>query len=84
MRCRELILNKQKIVAAQASSAYKHALQEVLESPGVVVQIKVCQNRLLDRLHTSIMRMSPAPPFCTPTASLEQVHGSPRRELAGR
>ena len=37
---RELILNKQKIITAQASSAYKHALQEVLESPGVIAQIK--------------------------------------------
>ena len=37
---RELILNKQKVITAQASSAYKHALQEVLESPGVIAQIK--------------------------------------------
>ncbi len=36
-----LILNKTKIVVAQASSAYKHSLREVLESPGIAGQIKV-------------------------------------------
>ena len=39
--CRDLILNKTKIVVAQASSAYKHSLREVLESPGIAGQIKV-------------------------------------------
>ena len=39
--CRDLILNKTKIVVAHASSAYKHSLREVLESPGIAGQIKV-------------------------------------------
>lgn len=39
--CRDLILNKTKIVVAHASSAYKHSLREVLESPGIAAQIKV-------------------------------------------
>lgn len=38
---RPLILNKQKILTAQASSAYKHSLKEVLAAPGIAVQIKV-------------------------------------------
>lgn len=37
---RPLIENKDKIVLAQASSAYKHALQEVLASPVVASRIK--------------------------------------------
>lgn len=39
--CRGLIVNKQKVVLAAASSAYKHSLKEVLTSPGVAGQIKV-------------------------------------------
>ena len=39
--CRALILNKQKIVLAPASSAYLHSLKEVLASPGIAAQIKV-------------------------------------------
>lgn len=39
--CRDLILNKTKIVVAHASSAYKHSLREVLESPGIAGKIKV-------------------------------------------
>jgi hypothetical protein len=38
---RDLITNKQKVVLAHASSAYKHSLKEVLESQGVASQIKV-------------------------------------------
>jgi hypothetical protein len=52
--CRDLILNKTKIVVAHASSAYKHSLREVLESPGIAGQIKVflllhsqCEHRLI-------------------------------------
>lgn len=37
---RTLILNRSKMVLAQASSAYKHAIKEVLASPGVAAQIK--------------------------------------------
>ncbi|CAL5227732.1 g10747 [Coccomyxa viridis] len=37
---RDLILNKTKIVVAQASSAYKHSLREVLGSPGIAGSIK--------------------------------------------
>ncbi len=39
--CRDLRLSKTKIVVAHASSAYKHSLREVLESPGIAGQIKV-------------------------------------------
>jgi hypothetical protein len=35
-----LILNRQKIVTAQASTAYKHSLKEVLASPAIASQIK--------------------------------------------
>ena len=38
---RALILNRQKIVLAQASTAYKHSLKEVLASPAIASQIKV-------------------------------------------
>jgi protein pelota len=37
---RVLILNKSKIVLASASSAYRHALKEVLASPAIASQIK--------------------------------------------
>ncbi|KAG7666995.1 hypothetical protein Ndes2526B_g04517 [Nannochloris sp. 'desiccata'] len=37
---RVLILNKPKIVLASASSAYRHALKEVLASPAIASQIK--------------------------------------------
>ena len=37
---RPLILHKSKIVVAPASSAYRHALKEVLASPGIASQIK--------------------------------------------
>lgn len=37
---RPLLLNRSKIVLAPASSAYKHALKEVLASPAVANQIK--------------------------------------------
>ncbi|KAK9845401.1 hypothetical protein WJX81_005613 [Elliptochloris bilobata] len=37
---RVLILNRQKIVLAQASTAYKHSLKEVLASPAIASQIK--------------------------------------------
>ena len=36
-----LILNRQKIVLAQASTAYKHSLKEVLASPAIASQVKV-------------------------------------------
>ncbi len=36
---RPLLLNRAKIVLAPASSAYKHALREVLAAPGVAAQI---------------------------------------------
>lgn len=39
--CRELITNKQKVITSHASSAYKHALREVLEAQGIASQIKV-------------------------------------------
>ena len=38
---RDLITNKQKILLAQASSPYKHALREVLSQPGIASRIKV-------------------------------------------
>jgi len=38
---RELLTNKQKIITAHASSAYKHALREVLQAQGIASQIKV-------------------------------------------
>jgi protein pelota len=38
--CRPLIENKDKIVLASASSAYKHALQEVLATPAIASRIK--------------------------------------------
>ncbi len=38
---RPLILNKQKILLAAASSAYKHSLKEVMASQGIASQIKV-------------------------------------------
>ncbi len=41
LTCRDLILNKTKIVVAHASSAYKHSLREVLESAIIGGQIKV-------------------------------------------
>ncbi len=47
--CRVLILNRQKIVLAQASTAYKHSLKEVLASPAIASQIKV-----LSRAHKAI------------------------------
>ncbi|KAK9906404.1 hypothetical protein WJX75_001282 [Coccomyxa subellipsoidea] len=37
---RDLITNKQKVITAHASSAYKHALREVLEAQGIASQIK--------------------------------------------
>jgi len=37
---RVLLLNKSKIVLASASSAYRHALKEVLASPAIASQIK--------------------------------------------
>ncbi|KAK9817970.1 hypothetical protein WJX72_005116 [[Myrmecia] bisecta] len=37
---RPLILNKQKVVLAPASTAYKHSLKEVLANPGIAAQIK--------------------------------------------
>lgn len=37
---RTLIENKDKVVLAPASSAYKHALKEVLAAPGVASRIK--------------------------------------------
>ena len=40
LTCRDLILNKTKIVVAHASSAYKHSLREVLESSIIAGQIK--------------------------------------------
>ena len=39
--CRPLILNKQKVLLASASSAYKHSLKEVMASQGIASQIKV-------------------------------------------
>ena len=44
-----LILNRQKIVLAQASTAYKHSLKEVLASPAIASQIKV-----LSHAHKSV------------------------------
>ena len=38
---RPLILNKQKVLLAAASSAYKHSLKEVMASQGIASQIKV-------------------------------------------
>jgi hypothetical protein len=37
---RPLIENKDKVVLASASSAYKHALQEVLATPAIASRIK--------------------------------------------
>lgn len=37
---RTLIENRDKVVLAPASSAYKHSLKEVLSSPGIAARIK--------------------------------------------
>ena len=37
---RPLIENKDKILLAAASSAYKHSLKEVLAAPGIAARIK--------------------------------------------
>ena len=37
---RTLIENRDKVVLAPASSAYKHSLKEVLSSPGISARIK--------------------------------------------
>lgn len=39
--CSALIENKDKVVVAPASSAYKHSLKEVLSAPGIAARIKV-------------------------------------------
>ncbi len=39
--CRPIMTNKDKILLAQASSAYSHCLKEVFANPGIAAQIKV-------------------------------------------
>lgn len=57
---RDLLTNKQKIITAHASSAYKHALREVLQAQGIALQIKVAEHlsHLQIPLHASNSPMS--------------------------
>lgn len=80
---RNLITNKQKIITAHASSAYKHALREVLEAQGIVAQIKV--TRLESTSLTSVeshLPQSKSGPFCvSPLTVQDNTMGFVQRRI---